>query len=519
MANNISFPKVVGALSPAVVTPGLTEERVLFVGQKLSGTATGGDLVENIQNDGSWDSLFGADSPIAGAIRRGRKANQLTRFDAISIDENAGGAEATGTLAFSGAATAAGSLDVFIGSKKDNKYTLTIANGDSATTIGAALVSALAAQNISLVTGVNTAGSVALTAKSKGTWGNGIGIRVEGSVAGLTFTITAMSGGSGDPVLTGIFDPVGDQRYQAVVWQFDQDFSELKSFLDPRFNPSEDVEDGRGFLSKLDTLANHLSALSSENSQSICYNAVDTVDKATHKGPDILDMGFFKVAEFAALRALRRTDGANIASVVIAREPLDAIGGIRSNSKPYANTAFPNLVVPDPGDGYTRTEADQLEAAGAWIIGPNRAGTAVIADNVVTTYKTDSAGNPDPSLTFLNYVDTATAYREFMIDAVRAQYPQYRATGGSLIPGVDSSNEASVAAFIIQKNREAANLALVNQGVGTINGEQVDYDAAFRDNLTVTLNPVTGRYTAAMEAFIVTQLREVILSINIAFEV
>ncbi len=515
----VARPHVTASIRAAGVTAGLTPEKLLFVGQQNGGTAVTGALTKNILSDGAEDALFGVDSPLAAAIRRARRRNGVTQFDAIGLDDNGGGTAADGVVLFTGTATEAGTITVYIGSKKFNKYILAVADLDTATVIGDALVTAITADADALVTAINTVGSVALTAKNAGTFGNTIGIKSEGTVGGVTSAITAMASGATDPVLTGVFDVVGNERYQGIVWQFDQDLSELTDFLDPRFNVTNNVLDGRGVVGITDTHANHLVTLGAENSHELYINADKLINEADHRGPAVLDLPFTKVAEFAAIRALRRTDGATLGELVIARSTLDSFGGPHTNSKPYFNTPFPDLLVPDVGDSFTDVEIAQLEAAGGWVIDANRPFTAVIAGRVVTTYKTDSAGNPDPTFGPLNFVDTATAAREFIVNNTRTQYPQYRAATGALVNGVDSANEASVASFVAELYGKLGDLALVNTGVGSIGGVATDFDKSFRENLTVTLNPVTGKFLVAAKLFIIVQFTDATYDLAIAFEV
>lgn len=515
----ISFPSVTAALRAAGVTAGLTPEKLLFVGQQNGGTAASGALSTNILNDGAEDGLYGVDSPLAAAIRRTRRRNGVTQIDAIGVDDAGAATSAAGAVVFTGPATAAGTLDVSVASKKFNTYTLAVAAADTATVIGDALVAAITADATSMVTAVNTAGSVALTAKNGGTIGNTIGLKAAGSVAGVTTAITAMTAGATDPVLTGVLDAIGSTRYQGIVWQFDGELDEVIDFLAARFNPTNTVLDGRAFVSVTDTFANHLAALAQLNSRDLCVQTNLLVNRADHRGPAVLELPFVQVAEFAGTRALRRTDDAVLGDLVIARSPLDAIGGPWLNSKPYANTPFPDLRVPDVGDAFSDVEVNMLRDAGGFVVDANRAGTGVVAGEVVTTYKTDPAGNPDPTFTFLNYVDTATAAREYIVNNTRAQYPQYRATGGQLVPGVDSANEASVATYVAGLYEQLGDLALVTTGVGTIDGEQVDYDKKFRETLAVSLNPVSGRFLIAATLVPVVQLRGMTYDLAIAFEV
>lgn len=515
----IAQPEVTATLRAAGTTAGLTPQKLLFVGQKNGGSATSGALVTNLLNDGAEDTLFGADSPIATAIRRARRRNTETQFDAIGLDDAGGATAATGTITIAGPATEAGTLTFFVGSKKFNVYTIAVSNADTATTIAGNLVTAITNDTTALVGASNVAGVVTLTANNGGTFGNTIGVKATGGVGGVTVTLVAMSGGATDPTLTNVFDVVGNERYQGVVWQFDQNISVLTDFLDPRFNVTNNVLDGVGFVGRTDSFANHLTALGSLNSQSLCYNASKIIAEANHQGAAILDVPFTKVAEFAAIRSLRRTEDAVLGDLVIARSSLDSFGGPHTNSKPYSNTPLPDLLVPDVGDSFTDTEIEQLKAAGGWVLDANRAFSAVIAGEVVTTYLTDSAGNPDPTFTFLNYVDTASAAREYIVNNTRAKYAQYRATTGALVNNVDSANEASVAAFVAELNGDLGDLGLVNTGLGSINNVPIDFDKEFRKNLTVTLNPTTGAFTVSAKLFIVVQLRSVTYDLAIAFEV
>mgnify|MGYP000253330102 CR=1 FL=1 len=455
----LANPDVTASLRAAGVTVGLAPERLLFVGQQNGGTAVSGALQENILDDNSWDALYGEDSAIAAAIRRARRRNGETIFDAIGLDDNGAGVAATGLITISGAATEDGELIVYVGSKKFNEYKIAVANLDARGDIASAIAAAITADTKSLVTAAAVLGVVTLTAKNKGTFGNTIGIKIDGTVGGVGAVVTGMASGATDPVVVGVFDVVGNQRYQGIVYQFDQELDEVVDFLDDRFNVANDVLDGRAFVgSKPDTFSNLLTLGGTLNSKSLCLTANKLISETDHVGPAVFEVPFVKAAEFAGTRALRRTDEAVLGDLVIARTPKDSFGGPWQNSKPYFNTPFPDLKTPDVNDSFSDVEIEQLKDAGIWVIDTNRPFTAVIAGEVVTTYKTDPAGNPDPTFSFLNYVDTATTCREYIVNNTRARYPQYRATGGALINGVDSANEASVAAFVVEMFGDLADL-------------------------------------------------------------
>ncbi len=516
----VKLPEVTSSLLSAAVKAAITPQKILFVGQMTSaGTAVDGALNENILNDNSWDTLFGADSMLATMIRAARKVNAATQFDAIALDDAAGTA-ATSTLAITGGATEDGTLTVYVGSKKNNAYTIAVTNLDTPTIIADAIVAAITADTTCPMNAGNTAGIITLTAVNLGTVGNTIGVAVEGTVGGVSVAVTLPASGATDPSLTAVFDVVGTNRYQSVVWPYSTNLAVLTDFLDSRFNVDNNILDGVGFVSITDTLANHLVTLAAENSQSLCIN-VDKLQTALseYKGPAVLEVPVVKAAQFAAIRGLRLTEGASIGSFVITRSARDAFGGPALASKPYFNTPFPDLELINTNMGWTDTETSQLKAAGGWVLGNNRAGNEVIAGEVVTTYKTDAAGNPDPTFTFLNYVDTASNIREYFVNNYRSKYAQFRLTSGALIRGRDSANANSLAAYAAELNSDLGgpDFALTQTGIGTINDVQVDFDKLFRDNIAVTLDMSAGKAIVALKAYIIVQLRIIQIPIQIAF--
>lgn len=516
----VKLPSVTASLLPASVKAGITAQKILFVGQMTSaGTAVDGALNENIGNDNAEDTLFGLDSMLAATVRAGRKVNAATQFDAIALDDAAGTA-ATGTFTFTGPATEAGTLDVYVGSKKNHSYTIAVTDTMTETALAALVAAAITADTKCPVNAVAALGVVTLTAVNLGTHGNTIGLAVEGTVGGVTTVIVAMAGGATDPTLTTVFDVVGTTRYQAVVWPYTADLSTLTDFLDPRFNVDNDILDGVGFVSTTDTLANHLVALATENSESLCIN-VDKLETVlnTHKGPAVLEIPVVKAAQFAAIRGLRLTEDASIGSFVITRSARDAFGGAALASKPYFNTPFPDLELINVGMGWTQVEIGQLKDAGGWVIGNNRAGNTVISGEVVTAYKTDAAGNPDPTFTFLNYVDTTSAIREYFVNNYRSKYSQFRLTAGALIRGRDSANADSLAAFAAELNADlgSPDYALTQTGTSVIDGVDVDLDKLFRDNVVVTLDLVNGKAIVAVVVYVIVQLRIIQIPMQIAF--
>ena len=510
----ISLPDTTVTIVNASEEVGNDPQRVLFVGQMISsGTATDGALEENILDDGSEDTLFGDTSMLATMIRAARTVNQVVQFDAIGLDDN-GTTYATGAFSFSGTATEDGTLTFVVASDKHHSFDLAITSGDVSTAIATNLQTLLAADGLLPVSSAVNSSDVDLTAINAGTYGNTLGLSVSGYVAGVGATVTAMSSGATDPDVTGVFDVVGDKRYQTVIWPY-TDVDELVDFLDPRFNVNNDVLDGAGFVSVTDTLSNHLSRLGDLNSE----NLVEICDKqessGTYAGPAQMEIPAVKASLFGSIRALRLTDGQVITEFVIsANGALDAYGGAAQASKPYFNTSFANqLPLINTGDGFTSVEVGQLKDAGGTVFGNNASGTEVVAGEVVTTYKTDTAGNDDITFKYLNYRDTASGSREYFYSNLKKRFAQSRLTTGDAIKGRDQANAVIIAAYVekLYQDLSGPEYVLVQAG-----DDAISY---FKSNLEVTLDAAEGEATITMETPIVTQLRVLIATQKISFSV
>lgn len=515
MSTIIRQPRVNVNIVPVTQDVENTGQKILFVGQKLAaGSATAGALTQNIANGGAEDGLFGAKSMLAKLIRANKVRNQQVQIDAIALDDAGGGTAAAGALVVTGTATESGTITVIAGSEYSHKYEIGVTSGDTATVIGEAIETAINADaDAPFLTAVNTAGSVALTAANKGTYGNSIPLGLSGTVAGITLSVTGMTGGATDPTLTGVFDVIADQRYQAIVWPYPSATTEVRTLLDARFNADGQVLDGVAFTAINDTLGNLTTLADALNSQSLVIIGGKQESETAYKGGDVTEIPMVKAAVFAGYRALRLdSDGFSVADLVISTNgALDSFGGPALASKPYFNTPFAQLIPIKTGRGFSNTEIEQLKDSGVTVVGNNIAGNTVVAGEVVTTYKTDTAGNPDISFGFLNYVDTSSQAREYFFNNYRARYAQARLTEGELIKGRDMANAESILGFSKQLYQDLSgpDFVLLESGEDALN--------FFVDNFIVTINKALGKATIQMTVILVTQLREIAATMKIAF--
>jgi phage tail sheath gpL-like len=123
---------------------------------------------------------------------------------------------------FAGTATANGTLALYIGGAL---LPVGVSSGDTATVIAANVAAAVnAAANLACTATAATA-TVTLTARHKGLAQNDIDVRLnyralrggEVTPSGITATITAMSGGTLNPVLTAAFANLGTQPFDFIA--------------------------------------------------------------------------------------------------------------------------------------------------------------------------------------------------------------------------------------------------------------------------------------------------------------
>lgn len=511
----VSQPAVNINIRPGIDEIENEEQRVLLIGQKTAaGSAAAEVLVENIGSDLAENGLFGENSILAEMVRNLKAVNKVTRVDAIPIDDGGGSVSATATVTFTGPATEDGSLSVDVGSRENYRFELSILDTDSATVVGDKLEAAINANTACPVTAANVAGVVTLTAVNKGEVGNKIGLAFSGAVAGVGVVLVGFSGGTGDVFPTTIFDQIASVRYQTVVANFELintgDLADgITDFLDPRFNSDNDILDGVGIIPLTDSFANLTTIADANDSSSLVFLINQSVDNADYKAGEILELDHARAAQFAGNRALRLTDGANISDIVAASVgTLDTIGGKEIASLPYSNTPFPALPLIDIGKESTKIEVESLKDDGGSYLGNNVARNSIIADEIVTTYKTATGSIPDTTFKFLNSVDTSSVVREFFFNNAKARFAQTRLTSGALVANRAIANEGVIRDFLKQMYTSLA-------GVLTQAGEdQLNF---FIQNLDVTVDGANGSAVASMKTPLVTQLRDLTADMKIVF--
>ncbi|MFV8529511.1 phage tail sheath C-terminal domain-containing protein [Ralstonia pseudosolanacearum] len=379
------------AVSGLVVMP----NRILLIAQMMaSGTAAA-----NVP--------FQADNLVGVQNRCGRGSHAALMFEAelritdtietwiLPLADAAGGVASTGTIALGGTPTVAGTLNLYIAG---DRVQVAVSATDTPATVATALAAAVNASPDLPVTAASAAGTVTLTARNKGSLGNDIDLRVnyyplsEATPGGLTVTITAMAGGSGDPSIAAGLAAIGETQFNTVLMGLSDgaNMALIETELDARWGPLRQ-NDGRvhtavrGTVGSLNTYAN------ARNSPHV---VAWSVEQGGSPSP---------VWEHAAIW------GTICAYYLGSIDP----------ARPVQTLVGTGLLPASPEKRFTRAERNNLLSYGlaTYIANP---GGELAAERAVTTYTQNASGIVDPS-----YRDAETMYTlSYLRYSVRARIAQ-----------------------------------------------------------------------------------------------
>ena len=192
---------------------------VVIVGQKLaSGIAPAGEIVR-VSGVKDAEAKAGAGSNLAQMVKRYRAIDKVLDIYLLPYADNPAGVAATGTIVVNAVPTEAGTIPLYI---KGALVSVGVTANEATPAVATAIVNAInAATDDVSVTATAVASTVTLTARHKGTCGNSIDLRLsingEERPDGLGLTISAMTGGTGDPAPGDLTAILGQKWYRYVA--------------------------------------------------------------------------------------------------------------------------------------------------------------------------------------------------------------------------------------------------------------------------------------------------------------
>lgn len=252
-SKNISFDQIPSSIRKpgkyfefntklAVRTLPQNRQEALIVAQRLAAGSVAENTPVMVFSDVEAAEYFGYGSQAHLMARAMIKANGYVALTIVSVDDNVAGTVATGTVAISIDALAAGTVRLYIG---NNYAEIAAAKGDLKADIAVALKAAIDAKPDLPVTAAVAEATITLTAKNKGTCGNSIPLNLVAANNCVTATITAMASGSGDPVITSAMAAVFGYQYNKIVVPY-EDSTTLGALDDHLENVSGPMEQRPG---------------------------------------------------------------------------------------------------------------------------------------------------------------------------------------------------------------------------------------------------------------------------------
>ena len=159
-------PVINSSLVPAAVPVQNAAQRVLVVAQRGIGTVTDESLQENIGNDGEETALFGVTGAVTKMLTAFKLSNPVSQVDAIGLDP--GATPRVHTITVTGTATAAGTILLIVGSRKNHLLTIPVGVASDANTIAAAIRAAVNADTGNPFVATGATSAVILTAPTAG---------------------------------------------------------------------------------------------------------------------------------------------------------------------------------------------------------------------------------------------------------------------------------------------------------------------------------------------------------------
>ena len=399
-SKNISFDQIPSSIRKpgkylefntklAVRTLPANAQKMLIIAQRLAAGTIAELIPTQVFSDAEAAAYFGNGSIAHLMVRAAIKANPYLDLTVCALDDYATSPVArVHTLAITGPASGSGALILWVGNVR---YQVGITSADTATIIGDALKAALDNDPALPFTVVHTTGSLAFTAKNKGTVANQIDFAVEITATGGTGAFTATTAGSVDPTLaTAIAAVVGEQYDIIAVPLIDAtSYAALKTHLDLVSGPMEQ-RPGIGVIADDDALGTVTTLTSTINSGRIlCAYLRGT------KSP---------IYEIAAAMA-----------AVMASE--------EDPARPLNTLALTGIAAPPIASRLSRTEQESCLANGAapLEVGP---GEVVQIVRAISTYVHDANSIDDVSLLDITTIRTLDYVREAVRTRIALRFPR-----------------------------------------------------------------------------------------------
>ncbi|MDH5633607.1 MAG: phage tail sheath subtilisin-like domain-containing protein [Gammaproteobacteria bacterium] len=381
--------------------------RALIIGQRLAAGTVAANTPTRTVSAAEGETQAGRGSMLAAMIAAFKKANPYTPTTMVALDDDGAGVAHTKTITITGPATAAGSINLYVGGQR---VKTAVASTDTGTAIATAVAAAVNADTSLLFTAASALGVVTLTARNKGAAGNDVDVRLnyydgETLPAGVGAVIADGVAGANNPDITAALAAIGDTQYHTIVMPYTDaaNLTVLETELSSRWGPMKMIE-GHAFAAAGGTHSDITTLGDSRNSPHVTILG----------GQDSPTPPYVLAAVVAAV---------------------DATATEADPNRPRQSLALPGVMAPAEADRYTYPEQDLHLRDGISTFVVDDGGVCRI-QRLITTSQT-KAGVPDTS--YLNVTDMRNImYLRYSLRAtVALKFPRFKLAddGARIAPG------------------------------------------------------------------------------------
>ena len=473
---NLRVPLFYAELDASRANTAARAQRALLIGQKTAA----GTLVPNVpivsQSQSDATAAAGPGSVLAGMVHAYRRNDPTGEAWLLPLNDDGAAQAASGTITFSGATTATGTLALYVAGIL---VSTALASAQTPVQVATTVTAMINASPNVPVVATTAAGVVTLTAQNKGELGNDIDVRVnykgvaggENTPAGLGVAIAAMAGGNTNPVLTTALANLQDTAFDFIVCSLTDTASlaaiaALLNDATGRWSWTSQVY-GHCFVAKRGTAGTGAAFATALNNQHITAVAFADSPSPSWKW----------AAAFAGTAAvsLRADPGLPLQTLTVA--------GILA---PPLASRFSLLI---------RNNTLLYGGCATWTVD---AGNNVVIENMITTYVLNPQGQADDSYLEIETLFLLMFVLRRMSEVVSAKYSRRKlaADGVRLLPGSNVVTPSIIKADVIATYRQLEAEGMVQGATEFAAGLVVEKD---RDN--------PNRVNVLWPAVLINQLR------------
>lgn len=368
--------------SRAIATPPALVHKALMIAPQTSNIYAEGAVVQ-VFSKAAATAAFGVGSILEQMCHAFIDNAPNVQLYGSPLNDEGGGTAATGDFTFSGTATEAGEIDLYIAG---HRIAVAVANGDTAADVEAAAVAAIQAVEyklpVTVAAGVGT--SADLTARNDGTFGNQIDLRVsyhrnEKVPAGLSVVVNAMTGGASDPAITDVLTGLGpNEVWNSIAHPYIDatNLTSIEAEMSTRWNA---MDQRRGIA---------FGALGSRQGDGTAatHTTQQTITDARNSAYSSILTGLEPTAPWVKAAAAAAIDASH-------SDP----------AQPRRGTVLrgPGMLAPPEASQFTQVQRDSLLNKGGSTTVVDDAGNISI-ERLITTYQTNASAVPDASYLDVN---------------------------------------------------------------------------------------------------------------------